>query len=100
MFLEPEDMDAGDVDPSASYAQKIKSARHRGEKGSRSCRILLQRFWSLRRVSHDDLLKLAKRSEMALDHQSGCGAASSKHGEKPFENDNHEDEGYTSMTSG
>ena len=37
---------------------------------------------------------------MALDHQLEFGAASSLDGEKPFENDDHEDEGFSSMTCG
>ena len=49
-------------------------------------------------LSHDDLLKLAKRLEMALD--SGTSAASSEEIEKKVDNDDNEDVGELSMTCG
>ena len=50
-------------------------------------------------LSHGDLLKLGKRMEMALDHSSGSGAASSMNEVPPtLPNVHFEDEGYASMT--
>ena len=50
-------------------------------------------------LSHGDLLKLAKRMEMALDQSSGSGATSSKNEGPPDLPDvEFEDDGYTSMT--
>ena len=45
-----------------------------------------------------DLLKLAKRLEIALD--SGSGAASSRDVERTFENDDNDDVGDPSMACG
>ena len=47
-------------------------------------------------LSHRDLLKLAKRLEMALD--SGSNAASSKDTETNFQNVEDEEDGELSMT--
>ena len=45
-----------------------------------------------------DLLKLARRLEMAMD--SGSGAASSRDVERTFENNDNEDVGDPNMTCG
>ena len=96
---EPEDMDASDGStPRPVTRIRSKARATRGKKvkilSDSSTKILKL----AQGLSHGDLLKFAKRLEMALD--SGTNAASSKDIEKNVDIDDTEDVGELSMTCG
>ena len=96
---EPEDMDASDGSTSRPVSRKRSKARAtRGKKvkilSDSSTKILKL----AQGLSHGDLLKLAKRLEMALD--SGSNAASSKDIDTNVQNLDDEEDVELSMTYG
>ena len=96
---EPEDMDASDGStPRPAMRKRSKARAPKGKK----VKILTDSSTKILKLaqglSHGDLLKLAKRLEMALD--SGSHAASSKDIETNVQNLEDEEDGNLSMTYG
>ena len=96
---EPEDMDGSDGSTPRAVMRKKSKVRAPKEKKVKILTDSSTKILKLAQgLSHGDLLKLAKRLEMALD--SGSNAASSKDIETNFQNVEDEEDGELSMTYG
>ena len=96
---EPEDMDAsGGSTPGAVMRKRSTARAPKGKKVKILTDCSTKIFKLAQGLSHGDLLKLAKRLEMALD--SGSNAASSNDIETNVQNVEDEEDGELSMTYG